>query len=92
MRAAILLLVLVLTGLQVRLWVGVGSLHEIRQLEQQIGAQSAENEQLRVRNDLLRAEVRDLRNNLDAIEERARHELGLIRQGETFFLILPEKG
>lgn len=90
MRAAILLLALALVWLQVRLWVGIGSLHEVKELEVQIAAQRVENDRLRMRNDLLRAEVHDLRNNLESIEERARYELGLIRRGETFFLIRGE--
>ncbi len=90
MRAAILLLAVTLIGLQVRLWVGMGSMHEIKELEGQISVQTAENDHLRVRNELLRAEVQDLRSNLDSIEERARNELGLIRRGETFFLMVDE--
>ncbi len=90
MRPAILLLFVVLAGLQVRLWVGLGSLHEVKELEAAISVQNTELQRLQVRNDLLRAEVHDLRNNLESIEERARYELGLVRRGETFFLI-PEE-
>ena len=90
MRPAILLLALVLVGLQVRLWVGLGSLHDVRELEASITVQKTEVERLHLRNDLLRAEVDDLRDNLESIEERARYELGLIRRGETFFLIPDE--
>lgn len=90
MRPAIVLLFVVLAGLQVRLWVGLGSLHDVKELQAAIAVQQTEVERLHMRNDLLRAEVDDLRNNLESIEERARYELGLIRRGETFFLI-PEE-
>ncbi len=90
MRPAIVLLGIVLVGLQVRLWVGLGSLHEVRELESAIEVQRTEVDRLHMRNDLLRAEVDDLRSNLESIEERARYELGLIRHGETFFLIPDE--
>lgn len=90
MRPAIVLLSIVLVGLQVRLWVGLGSKHDVKELEAAIAVQNTELQRLQMRNDLLRAEVHDLRNNLESIEERARYELGLIRHGETFFLI-PEE-
>jgi cell division protein FtsB len=83
---AALLLVLVL--LQVRLWAGAGGVGEIGRLETRIGEQAAENAGLEARNSTLMEEVGDLRNGLDSIEERARNELGLIRQGETFYLIV----
>lgn len=86
---AILLLVLVL--LQVRLWIGAGSMAEISRLEGAITAQSGENANLEGRNSALMEEVGDLRNGLDSIEERARNELGLIRQGETFYLIVEDE-
>lgn len=73
--------------LQIRLWVGEGSLAEVRRIEQQIALQQEENQVLYARNELLRAEVIDLKSNLYAVEERARTELGMIREGETFFLL-----
>lgn len=83
-------LLLVLLALQYRLWVGEGSLAEVMQLKRQLAAQSAELADLRERNATLRAEVDDLREGLEAIEARARTELGLIRPGETYFQLLPE--
>ncbi|MCH8499601.1 MAG: cell division protein FtsB [Marinobacter sp.] len=74
--------------LQVRLWVGEGSFAQVWSLNQSIAEQRAENASLAARNDRLYAEVLNLRSGRDAIEERARVNLGLIRQGETFFLVV----
>jgi cell division protein FtsB len=82
---AVLLLILLL--LQVRLWSGAGSLAHIDQLDREIVVQQADNFLLMERNDAMRQEVNDLKNGMDAIEERARSRLGLIRKGETFILI-----
>ena len=84
---AILLLVLVL--LQFKLWFGEGGFQEVRGLEQRVAAKARENEVLQQRNDELQAEVEDLRERLDAVEERARSELGLIREGEQFYQVVP---
>lgn len=81
-------LVLMLIWLQYRLWVGEGSLAEVNSLRREIAAQRAELEQLRGRNATLQAEVEDLRQGLEAIEARARGELGMIKEGETFFQIV----
>jgi cell division protein FtsB len=84
-------LLLVLVLLQVRLWAGSGGVGEIVRLEDKIGEQAAENATLEARNSTLMEEVGDLRNGLDSIEERARNELGLIRRGETFYLIVDKE-
>ncbi len=88
MRLLILILVLLLGVLQYHLWVGDGSLAEVWGLRQDIEQQRAENERLRVRNQELEAEVRDLKQGLEAVEERARSELGMVREGETFYQII----
>ncbi|MGD8956000.1 MAG: cell division protein FtsB [Chromatiaceae bacterium] len=85
-------LLLVLLGLQYRLWIGDGSLAEVAMLKRQLAAQRAELQDLHERNTTLRAEVDDLKEGLAAIEARARSELGLIRQGETYFQLLPPAG
>ena len=72
--------------LQVRLWIGEGSFAQVWTLEQSIAEQREENAELAVRNERLYAEVRNLRNEQGAVEERARMNLGLIREDETFFL------
>lgn len=88
MRALIVILVLLLVVLQYRLWVGDGSLAEVWRLRQDIAEQRAENERLRTRNQELEAEVTDLKQGLEAVEERARSELGMVRDGETFYQIV----
>ena len=90
MRALLIVLVLLLAGLQYRLWVGDGSLAEVWRLRQAIEEQRAENERLQSRNAELEAEVRDLKQGLEAVEERARRELGMVGEGETFHQIVEE--
>lgn len=85
-------LTLVLAGLivliQYPLWVGKGSWFRVWEVDQQIRAQRETNRELQARNAALEAEVRDLKVGLDAVEERARSELGMIRQDEIFFQVL----
>lgn len=90
MKLVLVALLLVLLLLQVRLWSGAGSLADIDRLEREIARQQADNAVLQERNAAQRQEVEDLKNGLDSIEERARSELGLIRKGETFILIVDE--
>ena len=91
MNYVIALLVILILILQYDLWVGKGSVHEVRQLETAIQLQKAENQTLRERNDTLQAEVVDLKNGLEAIEERARTELGMIQENEVFFHVTDSK-
>ena len=84
-------MILILFGLQYRLWVGEGSLAEVSALRQQLASQRVELRNLQERNATLRAEVEDLKEGLAAIEARARSELGLIRQDETYFQLLPRE-
>ena len=88
MRIVIWILLLLLVVLQYRLWVGEGSLAEVHALRQEIEGRKAELERLRIRNQALQAEVNDLKQGLEAIEERARSELGMIRQGEIFYQVI----
>lgn len=88
MKALVAALVLVLLGLQWRLWVGDGGVAELRQLETQLAVQQEENEALRLRNQMLENEVLDLKNGLEAVEERARADLGMTREDETFYMII----
>jgi cell division protein FtsB len=83
-------LLLVLLVLQYRLWVGDGSLAEVRALREEIDTQKKELDQLRSRNQTLEAEVLDLREGLDALEEHARSELGMIKEGEMFLQVIEE--
>lgn len=88
MRTLTAALLIVLTGLQMRLWAGDGSLAEVWRLDRAIEAQGARNQALAERNGLMLAQVADLREGLDAVEDLARRELGLIARGETFFLVV----
>ncbi|KAA0689781.1 cell division protein FtsB [Halopseudomonas laoshanensis] len=85
-----LVALLLLGGLQYRLWVGDGSLAHVTQLKQQIDEQARENEQLLERNRVLTAEVIELKQGLETVEERARHELGMVKEGETLFQLSDE--
>ena len=78
-------LVLVLSGLQYRLWVGEGSLAQVTELQRQIADQQGENERLLERNRILEAEVLELKKGMETVEERARHELGMVKEGETLY-------
>ncbi|MDE1165965.1 MAG: cell division protein FtsB [Pseudomonas sp.] len=80
-----LVLLLLLGGLQYRLWVGNGSLAQVASLQQQIADQHAENENLLERNRVLDAEVAELKKGMETVEERARHELGMVKEGETLY-------
>jgi cell division protein FtsB len=73
---------------QVPLWLGKGGWLRVWEVDQQLDAQRARSEQWQVRNQALEAEVRDLKQGLDALEERARYELGMIRGDEVFFQIV----
>lgn len=81
-------LILMLLGLQYRLWFGEANLHDIAALRTQIEAQQIENDRLQLRNRQLEAEVKDLKTGLSAIEERARSVQGLVRDGETFYQLV----
>ncbi len=91
-RWLLLVLFLLLLGLQYRLWFGEANLREVWALEREIELQKQENAKLSQRNKQLEAEVLDLKSGLSALEERARSELGMIRDGETFYqLVAPDK-
>lgn len=88
LRAIVLLLVVLLGWLQYRLWFGDGGQREVAALQEDVARQEAENARLGQRNDALAAEVQDLKSGEDAVEERARSELGMIRPGETFYRVV----
>lgn len=90
MRWLSIFLVCVLLALQYRLWWGEGSWANIVALEKQLEQQTEINSNLKARNAALAQEVHGLKNGFDAIEERARAELGMIQRGETFYLWLEE--
>jgi cell division protein FtsB len=76
---------------QVPLWLGKGGWLRVWEVDRQLDAQRGRSEQLQVRNQALEAEVRDLKQGLDALEERARYELGMIKSDEVFFQIVERK-
>lgn len=81
-------LILVLVYLQFRLWAGDGSFAEVVRLQQQIEQQDDEIQQLRERNQRLALEVEELKTGVESIEERARNEMGMIKDGETFYMVV----
>ena len=81
-------LTVVFFSLQYQLWLGDDSVRSLNMLEEELDAQRAVNENLAARNRLLEIEVVDLKNGLEAVEERARSELGMIGENETFYLII----
>ncbi len=82
------LFIILLILLQYRLWVGNGSLTEVHHLQEQISQMEQENDSLKERNLSLAAEVYDLKQGKDAIEERARSEMGMVKHDETFYQIV----
>ena len=88
MRRLIFALAGLIALLQYPLWLGKGSWLRVWEVDQQLTAQRETNLRLQSRNAALDAEVRDLKQGLDAIEERARSELGMVKQDEIFFQVL----
>lgn len=90
-KPVMIVLAIFLALLQYRLWFSHDGLPSLLRLHHQVEKQRLDNERLAERNQVLAAEVQDLKSGLDALEERARSELGMIRQGETFFHIIEEQ-
>lgn len=90
MKWLVALLVGILTVLQYRLWFSDASLVEMWRMQDNVQAQVEENARLAERNRILEAEVNDLKHGVAALEERARNELGMIKEGETFYQIIDE--
>lgn len=88
MKWLILILLILLAGLQYRLWVSEGSLADVVRLQEEIRVQELENTRLRERNRVLATEVKDLKSGMDAVEALAREDLGMIKPGETFFMVV----
>ncbi len=86
------LLAILVAMLQYKFWFGQGNWRQVESLRAQVQAQKKENHQLLLRNNALVAEVKDLKSGVDAVEERARNEMGMIKPGETFYRVVdPEK-
>ncbi|MEO6928044.1 MAG: cell division protein FtsB [Casimicrobiaceae bacterium] len=89
MRWLAALLLLVIIALQYPLWFGKGGWRSVRELDRQVAAQRDANAKLKLRNDTLDADVRDLKTGSEAIEERARSELGMVKHDEVLFQVQP---
>lgn len=89
MRSLLAILLLVLIALQVKMWFGEGGYRDVKRLALRVEEQARENEALAQRNRELQAEVEDLRQGLQAVEERARSELGMVKEDEEFYQVVP---
>jgi cell division protein FtsB len=92
MRVLAAVLVVLIAAIQTPLWFGKGGWLRVWELDRQLREVRDSNEKLRMRNAALDAEVRDLKTGYEAIEERARSELGMIRQDEVFYQVLEPAG
>jgi len=90
MKYLLVALVALLGVLQYRLWIAEGSLAEKHRLEREVEMQQAFNRELEARNAVLEREVLDLQTGNDGLEQRAREQLGLVREGEIFYQFVPE--
>jgi cell division protein FtsB len=88
MRIVAAVLAVLVLALQYRLWVSDGGMREVWRLREEVAAQRAENEKLKERNRTLVAEVQDLKQGTTAIEERARTDLGMVGNNETFYQVM----
>ena len=87
MRWLALVFAALILAIQYPMWLGTGGWLQVREYDRQVALQRDANAKLKARNDALDADVRDLKTGYEAIEERARAELGMIRQDEVFFQI-----
>jgi len=92
LRLVALLLLILLLALEVKLWTGDWSMREVWRLRQRVSEQKQENQKLKQRNEALSAEVQDLKGGSEAVEERARSELGLVKPDETFYQVVEPAG
>lgn len=90
MKALTLIFVILIALLQYPLWLGKGSWLRVWRVNQQVTEQTEKNSIYKQRNDTLRAEVRDLKQGNDAVEERARSELGMIKSDEVFYQVIDQ--
>ena len=91
MKTIVTLMLVLFLLMQYRLWFGDGSIRQVVEMRQRVAEQHDKNEQARQRNAVLAAEVDDLKTGLDVIEELARSELGMVKEGETFIHVVDDK-
>ncbi len=89
-KVTIAALLVVAGYLQYRLWVGEGSLADARDLQARVSMEKVVNDTLRERNRILRNEIIELKRGPESLEEKARVELGMVKDGETLFLIVED--
>lgn len=93
MRLLAVVLLILIGAIQAPLWFGKGGWLRVRELERQVATNTRSNDELRARNAALDAEVRDLKSGYEAVEERARAELGMVKPDEIYFQVMePAKG
>lgn len=91
MKVLALVLAVFLVAIQAQLWVGRGSIPHVAHLREEVASARADNDKARARNDQLQAELRDLREGLEMVEEKARFELGMIKADEVFVPLSPAR-
>jgi len=91
MRVLASFLFFLLIVLQAKLWFGAHGVFQLWSLESNIGEARERNEELSQRNQALHAEVKELKEGREALEERARSQLGFIKDGETFYRVIPKE-
>lgn len=84
-------LVLLLLSLQYQLWLSNEGIHELRKLREEFHLLSEKASKMKKTNLALAAEVKDLKHGLEAVEARARHDLGMIKEGETYYQVIPPR-
>jgi cell division protein FtsB len=88
-RLVPLVLLALLVAIHAQLWAGRGSIGHVNEMHRRIAAQEAANAQARLENERLASEVQDLKQGLDMVEEKARNELGMVKQGEIYVHVMP---
>lgn len=88
MKLIVAILIVLLIWLQYRLWLGDGGIPEVLELEEEIETVQTEVDKLQERNSALNAEVMDLKTGIEAIEERARSEMGMIKKDEIYYQVI----
>lgn len=91
MKKIIIILIVLLVLLQYKIWLGDGGIPRILELQEEVDTVQAQVDKLKERNQALHAEVNDLKKGLDAIEERARSELGMIGKDEVYYQVIDPK-
>ena len=88
MRLITVIMIGIVLTLQYRVWFGQHGMKDLRELQDDLARQQQTNDSLQQRNQLIAADIDDLRNAMEAVEERARNELGLVLSDETFFRLI----